>query len=1662
MAFGRRSGMTAGRRKGRGGGSATSSGVDFQARLAAWMACAILAEKDCPPLWGWPESQTLESVFAETDEPTDDLLVTNSAGSRAFLQAKFRLILGKGPTSPLGSAMKQFVHQVAGSTLRDDDRLVLAVGPESSAAIRDQLPRILTRLRALPTTKPIGAAATNNAETATLAVIEAHVVREWTDVFGKAPTRADLRALLGRIRVSVHDLYSNGAEIREAQTFLRVSILKESDQAGVVFADLIAAGLSLSVGQSGADRPSLQRHLTDRGIDLRATPSYRDDIDKLVAHSTRTIGSLSRFASIDGSGGTQVTIRRTTPDALHRAAESRSVVVTGDPGAGKSATLFEFATEMRAASRDVVVLVSDGLAAGSLGQLRAELGLGHEVADVLQNWPGVERAFLVVDALDAARGDHTQQTLLDLIGAANIHAPRWRIAASIRRFDLRYNKDLQAIFVASAPVTTAEFQTGEFAHLSHFNVPVLTDDELDQLTALAPETHAVLSRADTGLRELARVPFNLRLLAELSALGVAESDLAPISTQLQLLGMYWDHRVVGSSGGDARETVLRATCEAMVVARALRIDRQVLQQDVGFGPPLTELLSNHVLVEDESTGAVTREVVTFGHHILFDYAVARLLLRGSTPGIVQRTTEHPDLLLLVRPSYDLHFRYLWAQGADRTAFWALALDVATEAGVPAIGIVIAPVVAASLIQSVTDAQPLLDALSATDTVAREVADVLLGHLVAARLANDSLGQSIPGDRRQVWAELAAALAEDLRVETAFMVRNLLMELCADPDQFEEEQRDSAGAAARALLSWSLEAPQHYAYLVRTGIAAAARTFVSDPTATEELLRAFMRPARLELYGYEEMPALADEVDHLLADAPELVRDIYEAAFSHEEVSDAPTAMGGGVVLSLTSNRRQDFEMSHYKLAETFPTFLRAAPTEAVDALAAVRKAYAKRRMRGSLDDASLTLDWRNQPVEIQPDGSAIWDFGASEHDDEDKILSAFEAWLTAIIDGEGRKGAERVVEQLQRDMRPASLWRRVLRVASDQPMPFVPLLEPLLVSPAALYSRDLAVAPFLAASFEHFTKVARRRIERAIMSLPETPQGLDVTDPDRAREVGENTRDRLLGQLKAADLISAAARKQLVALEAAGAVPDHDDGPPFEWGSRTYTDRDELADQGVDVDAAPNRALQDLQTPVATFAREHLNGSPPAAPIDAIVEPLRVLWNALQTAGSDGVNELQADAAWGDAASAAEAISRGESLDIGSPAVELATEILTAAATHRLPSPSDYPNHFDESPSWGGPAPRLEAAQGLVCLAWHEELATSNVLALIDDLSRDEVPAVRFHVAQRLKLLLRTAPETMWSITDRMLADDSSTAVLHALVTGLPRMTLPDGQVDRLQQTLRTAFARASDDRPGVGNLREACVASMTSLHVMRGADDAASFVDEVVIGGIKDHPEYAERVLHVLRDALTLGVVEDTTAEDSAIRRRTIDLMAELLVRATDVFNEWNAALKDQDLDREDPRLKAARTTAHIIDGIASQVYFATGIFDEKQGKPVAVSLEQRKRLYSEAESLLDSLCDVAFGSSTHHVLETLEAFIPFDPRGVFLRIARAVKAGQAGGYQGDSLGAGLVVRLVERYLAEHRTLLQQDDQCRQALVEVLDTFVRAGWPAAMRLTYGLQDIFR
>lgn len=1631
------------------------------------MATAILAETSAPPLWGWPNSSTLDALEAETGEQVDDLRVRNSFGSSAYLQAKLALSLSSSESSDFASVISAFVRQYLGDgeeAFGRDDRLVLVVGPASSGLIREDLRRLLERSRGLLADRTLDSIAGSKRERKVIKAFLDHARAAWRDATGSGPSDSELREFISKIWISVVDLSDGGPDTRFAERQLRSGVLADPAQEAQAWGILVSLVAGFSAIQSGADRPRLQELLADKGVELLAAPSYRADIERLRDHSAGTAALLRPLSMIarPGKDG-KIKIERLVPRDVLKATKGGSLMITGDPGVGKSASASELISALDGEGHDVVAFAAEALDAGSLGRLRDELGLEHELVDVLRNWPGTSRGVLVIDGLDAARGEGTQDALLELIARTSVAAPRWNVVASIRRFDLRYNHKLRELFPRDAAAVVPErYVSAEFPTVRHLVVPDLSDEELSQLADLAPPLAALLDGAPEGLRDLARVPFNLRLLAELVGDDIDLSELEPITTQVQLLDKYWEWRVIGSDlQGDARRAVVGRIVEDMAANRRLQANRRDVVD--GDAAALGRLLSEHVLAEQGSgDGPVEDEIIAFSHHVLFDYAIERSLLRGTADVVVDAILADPDLLVFARPSFDLHFRHLWETDPARRRFWDAAVDLASVEDTPRIGRVIAPVAGAELIRDLADFRPLLEQLDAPDEGRRGGAEEALRHLIGSAISSDP--KLYLSDRRRLaaWTEFSAALADrELRRPLAFSLRQLVWSLSDDAEELDPARRENLGHAARRLLEYALDQPASERALMWPAVAAVAATYGSDPASSRELLGRIIVPERLARFGYLEMPDLAQQVEGLVDHDPAFVRDIYSAAFSFEETSKDTTEMGGGPILRLNSNRRQDYAGAQYTLAEAFPRFLEEAPSEATEALIAVRVSYAQSRSSLSRK-GSISVPWvEGRETLILADGTAAWDQEPLGHDDEVKILDAFEARLDELAESD-RPALGDLIDFLSRLEAPSSIWRRVLIGASRRPKAFAPLISPLLVDRGTLALRGLttAIGEFLEAAFTTLDTDLRAEVERAIFGLDEYVAEENPELGESALEIGGNLRDRLLGCLPPPDIADPEIRAHLQSLLDAREVPPNlESGVITEWRSGEYGERDFLAEAGVDVDSEPNRRLQALIEPVREFAREHLNGSPSREAVDGIVEPLRKLWDALRTASEDGVEELQADQGFGHAAEAAEAIARGKPGERAVKSLDLARDILMAAATHRDPEHNpESDGHFDEHPSWGSPAPRVEAASGLVALAGDPGYATPDVLAEIEKLSKDPVPAVRFQIARRLRLLGTTTPELMWRIADAIAREEASRAVTDAMLTELPAITAEDPT--RRREVAESLYLRTPTDGPGAEQLRSTSVAILGDLYVGAGDQDAWDFLRREVLADPGRNGEAARNLIFRLRNAMTFGGDE---ADASRIRARAISLIDEALRSAIDQFEVIGKRLKarTEPAAEEDPDLKALKNVAQLIDSVAAQVYFASGAFEGNDDGPRATP-GQRARLYREAGTVLDRLADVPLAPVTHHLLETLEACVEVDPRGVFLRIGRAVEGGKEGDYHLDTMAANLFVSIVERYLAEYRTLFQRHEDMRQSLIEMLDLFVDAGWPRARQLTYGLHELFR
>jgi signal recognition particle GTPase len=1659
-----------------GGGVATQAGTIFQNRVAAWFCVRILAEQEAAPVWELGEDVTLEYIRCETEQPVDDILIGTSKGGHAFIQVKHTVNLATTPDSPLAASLTQFIKQYLSYTTTANrqhpwerpldplvDRLVLVTSSRSSASVREKLPALLTRHRNLLANQSVAEAATNNDERKVLSALRSLLQHLWFEVTGKPVDEKDERQLLSLIWIQTLDVDAGERDEREAKNILRSNVVENTTQADLAWNRLVIVCEEYARLRSGADRSRLQQQLLTPEIRINAPRSYRLDIQKLKQHSVTTLQALSDLSTIR-VGERIVKVDRPSSAALRNVAEQQSIVVVGDPGAGKSGVLHDLVGAFISEYRDVVFLAVDRLEARSLGGLRIELGLEREFVQILDNWPGNEPAFLVIDALDAARSEASAQTFYDLLTGVLRVPSRWRVVASIRKFDLRHNVKLHNLFAGTPPT---QFQSREFYNLSHLNVQLLDVEEWKQIAQQSQELANLILQASASLGELLLVPFNVRLAGELLGGGVSVESLTPIETQIGLLDRYWLERVIRQDReGDAREALLIRAVEAMVRTRSLRVNRREIAYEPALSRSLDDILSSHILSEWEPTpdAPTDRNVLTFAHHMLFDYGVARLLLRGTTRSFSARLEEDPEVVMAIRPSIVMHFEHEWLR--DEDLFWDAVFRVIRSEGIPEIGKLIGPTVAVDLAKDIAGFAPLVGGLSNTDVRIRETAEKTLRHVAGALLvaATDSK-EKLVGPAAPPWAELLDQCTSDARASTVYALRPVLLTMCDHPQLLTEQQRHFAGRFARRLLHFGLTQQPRDSWLVISGIEAVCRTFESDPESSAGLLRRCLEPDHVVQFGHEELFRIGNELERLIPLDPALIEDVYRAAFTLSDQSDEKTAVMPSRIFGMTSTRKQDYGLARYSLVEKYKEFLESAPFHATRALIAALNTYVEERdgtgpARSARPEERFDFDGRE--AFIRADHSEIWDEGIVHQDDDVvKMLDIFQSYLERISTDDEASGQRRqILNLIAAENRAAALWRRLLTVGSKAPQSIGLEVRSLAWAQPILLNFDTTrvLGDYLLTVFNQLVPQDRERIERAILSIPDWVNDASWGEPDYVR-------NRLLGCLAPESIVTEEAKILLAELQAEQKVPPNE--PFFKSGgvySRAYTDEDYLKDQGVAVGEEQNRRISTLSEPLKEFGSKHLNSAPTAVEIEQVLSSLRSLHEALQTAEADGVHERQRDLAWGYLAAACRAAAEFKEISCESNAEKFIKAVLLEAAAY--PSPVHHPEYdksFDSHPSWGSPAARVDAAHGVIRLGRHATCADAALLEKIGGLATDDVPAVRYQVVINLSCLYYTAPELMWELLDQVSRQDESRGVLQAMLVG-PLNSIGAYQPDRVTSCVLSIFERVRDGE-GAAEVRRRCASIFAGLYLWQNQPDCGEMVSRIV----EDPASYsteANQIVFDIRNWLNIGPIEPPNPQQDAVRTGSFALLERMLGSVRDslrTLSEKTAATPVQSLGDEDQ--ERAKKLAGIAEQICMHVYFFSGAYKNsgsEQAEQIPLGAPERTRFLRESRRILELLSDFGYPRLTHYLLQMLEYLVAFDPEEVFLLVGRVVRSGRQGGYQYEPMAADLVVRLVERFIAEFRHILQENEECRGTLIEILDTFVEAGWPSARRLTYRMEDVFR
>lgn len=1344
-----------------------------------------------------------------------------------------------------------------------------------------------------------------------------------------------------------------------------------------------------------------------------ANASFVADIEALKDETKLASRSLSNFASLT-VGDREIRIERAVFRAILEATTAGSLVTVGEPGSGKSGTLHNLVENLVDNGNDVLLIAADRLNADSPGSLRNDLRLQHDLIDVLMNWSGGSTGYLVIDALDSARSVLSLRTYMEVIRNLIKGESRWRVVVSIRKFDLRYNRELQDLFSGIPPFV--EFSDPEFSRVRHVNVPLLSDEELAGVRQESPEIDQLLSTTD-AMGRLLRNPFNLKLVGLIVGHGVQIGELLPVTTRVELLSYYWQYRVLKDDHlGDAREELLRRTVGHMLLRRSLKTARSDIV-DPAAPQHLQDLLSVGVLVEWQATVQATpdRRILAFSHHVLFDYAVSRLVL-GDSQQLLDWLIEEPELLLAIRPSISMYFETNWVADSRRQSFWELALMVTGSGRVRQVCKVVAPSVAAALARSPEDLGPILCILSEPESVRRVSAERLIQQTVWAWGAllyglNDTKWGG-------PWSTVAERLSLALRESTAPTL-TFLLNLFKKPEELAQDDLRAVGLSARRLLEYALAQYSTSDWWISQGIDLVCRTYASDTAASRVLLNLILDEQHWPIYGHFVLRVLASHVPRLATLDSEMATNLYVHAFEYEETNRDTTHFGGQIV-PLASNRKQDYEAGRYALADCFRSFVQVDHSAALGCLSRVLQMYSRGRHRVYASPASTSFSLNDRTVELLPDGSQSWDDGGLYLNDEPvMMLNALTEYAKDVAARSSEDGKWRdFLYDVGSKSRSAAIWRRIFSVATDHKEESKELLS-VAITQTFLTSWDIArqVATWLQVVFPLLSLEQRMHVEEAILAIPDDVAG------QRGRAGASQVRRLHLCSLPTDALVSEDAKTAQASLLADTPKQECEEGP--------FPVADVVTDQDLSEEVT-NFALAEVRKLVKKSEKPNAEG------IRRILPVVLEVWARFHV-DEDREMDSELREILGVLARACSVISSSTDFTEVPEAIDLVRSISLHASRY--------------------PETRWASVGGLAGCCVQNGIANATVVSEIRALSSDQDKSVRMAVASNLFRLREHYAETMWELISERVRDELDPEVLIGLVSSLSRYVSSD--LARGIKAVKQILARVTSGE-GSGLLREGYAALLVRSYLYVGDTESDGPLLVLV-----DHPHLYPRevgwIAHNLRFSLTHGSVQQAASSDDLVRHRGWTLLLRMLKATVGEFNRLQGTLNPGEKPSEEVGLSLSNL-ANILDSIGQQVYFASGTFYEgKQrwdGQPLSFGAKQR--FLAESADVVSELAHLGRAPITHNLLETLESFIGIDPSAVLRLIGCVIIAGGRGGYQYETLAKNIFIQIIDRYLAEFRHILQEDLECQRIVLNMLDMFIEAGWVEAHNLIYRLDEIYR
>jgi hypothetical protein len=577
-------------------------------------------------------------------------------------------------------------------------------------------------------------------------------------------------------------------------------------------------------------------------------------------------------------------------------------LLAGGPGYGKSFMIDALQREYSKNEIPCFVIRINELIDGDDVEISGLLGIKNswlEKLAIVQNTLGEIKPLLIFDALDTAKDERLKARIYQhLRNAMKKLSGGWNILVCCRAYDASKSLILQELFPAVL--------FGNETKSRYMEIPQLDENELQDVFSSYPEIGNIAQSCTTDLRRLLRVPYFLGLFQQIVSNQHGEAlSLTGITAEWQLLGYFWKVKVERSRSCDFFTHKLTSALAAVPSLVAKTYNVLTLEHAQDF----EELSRQHIITEH-------RNLVSFTHNILLEYAVNRYLMHEQADEQIRFIRENEKLSFLFRQSFIYFYSELWDSSPD--LFWEHYFEI-RSVDEPVFRLFHQTILNFIIIVSFKSPADLRPVLEEIDTERR--AESLRKVLESLRFVHKGYFRSFDVDLLLV---ICSELHPLLLWETGVHLETAIDYFS---ESTENEKLLKLGEACRIYIQYALKErllfhnksfiDQNSGY---RGVKNLCKTFYLEPEQNKKIVTDILSLLEEEDFPLNYFSTLSECITDVFKTDPEFGVHIYKTIYLHNEQSDKPTSMGGAV-LALNSNRKQDFEGNYYGLEQNYKQLL---------------------------------------------------------------------------------------------------------------------------------------------------------------------------------------------------------------------------------------------------------------------------------------------------------------------------------------------------------------------------------------------------------------------------------------------------------------------------------------------------------------------------------------------------------------------------------------------------------------------------------------------------------------------------------------------------------------------------------------------------------------------